>query len=174
MRAFSKFIAVTCISASFSVSAQAALIGKTLDVTYYHPDLTTPYAASIFSPQSFIVGAGVKTIGKVEGVTSLVTDFSDSQHTIMLKTTLDKPTWNARPFNGVVFTLLSPGSLDIASAVVDSATSLSGFDNSRVSFTNLMVGLNWQGLSYTDGEKVVVNFAFDKSVVPESCTYACS
>ena len=172
MRAFLKFIAVTCVSASFSITAQAALIGKTLDVTYHHPDLTTPYAAASFLPQSFAVGAGAETIGNVEGVTSLVTDFSDSQLTILLKTTLDKPTWNATPFNGMVFTLLSQGSLDISSAVVDPATSLSGFDNSRLSFTNLMVGLNWQGLSYADGEKVVVNFAFNKSVVPEASTYA--
>ncbi len=174
MHALCKFIAVTCVSASFSITAQAALIGKTVDATYYHPDLTTPYAAAIFSPQSFVVGAGVETIGSIEGVASLVTDFSDSQLTIMLKTTLDKPTWNATPFNGVVFTLLSPGSLDIASAVVDSATSLSGFDNSRVSFTNLMVGLNWQGLSYADGEKVVVNFAFNKAWSPNLPLTPCS
>ncbi|MEO8630841.1 MAG: PEP-CTERM sorting domain-containing protein [Betaproteobacteria bacterium] len=171
MRYFSKLIATISVAAVFSINAEAGLLSKTLDATYYHPDLSTPYTEAAFAPHPFVVAAGIETIGKVEGVTSLLTDFSDNQLTITFDTVLDKPIWNTALFNGVVFTLQSPGSLDIAAALVDPATTLSGFDNGRLSFTNLSLGLNWSGLSYSDGQKIVVNFSFNTTPVPEPASY---
>ena len=163
MRALAKLMVAASMTAAFSINAEAGLVGKTLDATYYHPDLSVPYDRAFFAPQSFTVADGIETIGIVEGVTALITDFSDSRLTITLNTVLDAPTWNTTSFNGILFKLQSPGILGIASAVTDSTTSLSGFDNSRVSFTDGTLGINWSGLSYTNGQQVVVDFTFQTS-----------
>jgi hypothetical protein len=68
--------------------------------------------------------------------------------------------------------LQSAGSLDIAAAVVNHQTNLSGFDNSRVSFTSQQLLLDWNGLPYLDGQKIVVDFDFQQSPVPERLTLA--
>ena len=151
-------------------SAEADLISKTLDAVYYYPDTATPYANASFTPLSFVVGAGQETDGNVEGVTHLLVDFDDTTLTISLTTVLSNPTWNTVPFNGPIFTLLSPGSLGITGASVDPATTMSGFDDNRVSFTSNQILVNWNGLSYVDGTVVKVDFAF--ASVPEPASLA--
>lgn len=150
--------------------SHAGLLGKTLDAVYYFPDTATPYAFAEFTPLSFIVGAGVETVGNIEDVTTLNVDFDDDSLTITLNTILTTPTWNAAAFNGPIFTLLSPGVLGITSATVDAATTMAGFDNSRVSFSDSQLLINWNGLSYVDGTVVKVNFGF--APVPEPSSLA--
>jgi hypothetical protein len=159
--------AAACVTGLLTVNAEATLIGKTLEATYYYPDITTPYAYASFAAQSFVVAPGVDTIGTVEGVTTLLTDFRGDQLIITFNTGLSSPSWNATPFNGVFFTLRTPGTLDIASAVVDPASTLLGFDNARLSFSNQAIGLDWNGLAYLDGQQIVVNFTFNQAAVPE-------
>ena len=171
MRVIRNLLACVLLSALLSTGAQAGLTGKALDATYYSPDISTAYGSVTWTPPSFVIGSSVETVGSVEGVTNLVTDFSDAQLVITLNTSLTNPTWNATSFNGIVFALQSPGSLDIATATVDPATTLAGFDSSRVSFTNGVLGIDWNGLSYADGQQVVVNFAFNTAPVPEPSTY---
>jgi hypothetical protein len=148
--------------------AEAGLLGKTLDAVYYYPDASTAYSFAAFSPVSFVVGAGQETVGDVEGVTQLLTDFTDTTLTITLQTVLIGPTWNTVAFNGPIFT--SPGPLGITGASVDPATTMAGFDNSRVSFTGNQILINWNGLSYIDGTVVKVDFAF--AAVPEPASLA--
>jgi PEP-CTERM motif len=148
--------------------ADAGLLGKTLDAVYYYPDTATPYAQASFTPLSFVVGPGQETDGNVENVTHLLTDFSDTMLTITLETTLSSPTWGTAAFNGPIFTLLSPGPLGITGASVDAATTMVGFDDSRVSFTSDQILVNWNGLSYVDGTIVKINFTF----VPEPTSLA--
>ncbi|MEO8629569.1 MAG: PEP-CTERM sorting domain-containing protein [Betaproteobacteria bacterium] len=171
MRVTLNLMACGLVSVLLSTGAQAGLLGKTLDATYYYPDSSTSYGSVTWTPPSFVIGAGVETVGDVEGLTNLVTDFSDAQLVITLNTSLSNPTWNTTSFNGIVFALQSTGSLDIASATVDPATTMSGFDSARVSFTNGVLGIDWNGLSYADGQQVVVNFAFNTTPVPEPSTY---
>jgi hypothetical protein len=167
LRALSAFTLAACLAvAAIPSPAEAGLIGKQLDAVYYVPDTSTPYAQASFTPSSFTVGSGQETDGLVEGVTHLLVDFSDSTLTITLTTTLTTPTWGGAPFNGIIFT--SPGPLGIAGATVNPTTTMSGFDNSRVSFDTDQIFINWNGLSYVNGTVVTVDFAS----VPEPATMA--
>ena len=148
--------------------AEAGLLGKTLDAVYYFPDLGTPYASASFTPPSFVVGPGQETVGNVEGVTDLLTDFTDTTLTITLDTVLSSPTWSTAAFNGIVFT--SPGLLGITDASIDPATTMAGFDDSRISFDADQIFVNWNGLSYVDGTVVMINFEFAQ--VPEPASLA--
>jgi len=151
-------------------SANAGFIGRDLDATYYHPDASTLYNAAVFTPQSFTVGAGIETVGDVEGVTFLSVDFDDNTLTIILNTVLASPTWNVVDFNGIIFKLLSAGTLDGTSASTDASTTMAGFDDSRVTFTGNTLGINWNGLNYIDGTLVKINFR--TVAVPEPGTIA--
>jgi hypothetical protein len=141
--------------------AAASLIGANLDAVYYHPDTLTPYPDAEFTPLTFAVGAGQETVGNIEDVTWLLVDFSDDALVITLDTILVFPTWNNTAFNGVIFTATAPH--DIATATVDPSTTMTGFDDTRVSITTDRILVNWAGLSYQDAELVKVNFTF----VPE-------
>ena len=46
---------------------------------------------------------------------------------------------------------------------------MTAFDSSRVIVTDSRIAIDWNGLSYVDGTRVVVNFA---TAVPEPETYA--
>src|SRR4029077_655437 len=81
----------------------------------------------------------------------------DSLH-IELHTILSHPTWNNTAFNGMILRSALP--LDIETATVDGSTTMSGFDDSRVSFTDDEILVNWAGLSYTDCTTVKINFTF--------------
>jgi PEP-CTERM motif len=150
-------------------SAQAALDGRSFAVSYSVPTIDTPYPSATASPSSFVVGAGVETVVDVEDVTFITVDFSDTSLTLSLNTSLNDPTWSAADFNGLVFDLTSAGTLGITGASVDSLTTMSGFDSSRVLVSGNRIAIDWNGLSYVDGTRVVVNFA---TAVPEPATYA--
>lgn len=167
LRALTVFtLAASLAAAALPAPAEAGLIGKQLDAAYYDHDMSTPYPPASFTPSSFTVGAGQETIGDVEGVTQLLVDFSDRSLTITLQTILPNPTWKNEAFNGIIFT--SPGPLGITGATVDPATTMTGFDNSRVSFDSDQIFVNWSGLSYGNGTVVRIDFA----PVPEPATMA--
>jgi hypothetical protein len=138
-----------------SVSAHAGLMGQTLSAQYFYPNTSTAYVGATFVPPTFIVGAGVETVGDVEGVTTLTVDFSDSALLLTLNTILTNPTWGPASFNGPIFT--STTGLNIVSAT-NTGTTLAGFDDSRISFDATQLFLNWQGLSYQDGDVVSIQF----------------
>lgn len=107
----------------------------------------------------------------VEGVTNLLVDLFDTGVTVTFQTTLDSPTWNNTPFNGLVLTSFS--NLGISSPVVDPATTLGGFDASRVNLSGNDIQLNFAGLSYTNGSVVAVNFTdLSGTNVPEPASAA--
>jgi hypothetical protein len=165
------FFALLLGSATLGFAAGPAsalgLTGQSLSAAYYYPDLATVYGVT-WTPSSFTVGAGQETDGNVEDVTHLLVDFADDSLTITLDTILSNPdpTWNNTSHNGPVFTsALSHG---IASASVDGSTTMTGFDDTRVSFTGNQILVNWAGLSYEDGTVVKINFTF----VPEPASAA--
>lgn len=153
--------------------ARADFIGQHVTPTYRYPDLSTVYPSSSWVPTSFIIGPGLETTGSsqgngsIEGVTNLAVDFAATTLTITLTTQLTNPTWNAASFNGPVFTADAP--YGIATAHVDPATTMPGFDDSRISlFTSTDIGINWQGLGYVNGTVVQVDFTF----IPEPSSIA--
>jgi hypothetical protein len=159
---------VACVL-SLTGAAHAGFIGTQMDVGYYTPDTVSPYASAVFTAPSFTVGVGQETIGDIEGVTNLFIDVTDNMLSVTFGTILSNPTWNANNFNGVIFTATSP--LNIRSMLVDASTTMAGFDNSRLSYKDHQILLNWQGLSYVDGTKVNINFT-SASAVPEPGTLA--
>jgi hypothetical protein len=138
----------------------ATLLDQTLSATFYYPDAATPYAGAAFSPQIFAVGAGQESVADIEGVTFLSIDFSVDQVTIEFQTALSAPTWGAAAFNGIAFTSASEANLGIAGASVNGATTLAGFDNSRLTVGTSWIAIDWNGLSYRDGQKLTVDLHF--------------
>jgi hypothetical protein len=153
---------------TLAAPAGASLLGQGFTASYRLPDLGTVYGSASWSPASFTVGAGVETVGDVEGVTDIVVDFSASSLGLVLTTTHPGPTWSSASFNGPIFAAAGP--LGIIGATVNAATTLAGFDASRVSFTSTEIRIDWNGLSYGTGSTVVVDFAF--ATVPEPATLA--
>jgi len=165
--------ALVGLALAAAAPAHASLIGDQLTAVYSYPTPATPYSSASFTPAAFTVGPGQETLGNVENVTFLGVDFSASALAITLSTSLTNPAWNANGFNGIVFT--SPDPLGITAAVVDPATTMAGFDDSRVSFSQNQILVDWHGLSYVDGTVVQVDFTFPPSppaTVPEPATGA--
>jgi len=151
-------------------AARAGFLGTTMTAGYYTPDDTALYDRSVFTPTPFTVGPGLDTTGVIEGVTSLLVDFTDTTLTITFDTTLEGDRrWNSADFNGPIFKLVPPASsLGIIGFSVDPSTNMADFDASRVVVSDAQIGINWQGLVYSqaDHTKVVINFTF-ANAVPE-------
>jgi hypothetical protein len=150
--------------------AAASLLGQGFTPSYQYPNLGTVYPLVTWSPASFTVGAGEETNGLVEQVTNIAVDFSAGSLSLVLTTTHPGPTWSPTSFNGPVFTAAGP--LGIIGATVNAATNLAGFGASRVSFTDTEIRIDWNGLSYTSGSTVVVDFSFATVPVPEPASLA--
>ncbi|WP_165251726.1 hypothetical protein [Paludisphaera soli] len=149
---------------AFAPAAHAGFLGAQMTVTYEYPDLGTFYSEASFAPSTFTVtdGPGFETVGTVEGATTLPVQFTDSTLTITLNTRLTDPTWLVAAFNGVVFSSSAP--LGVVGATVEASTTLAGFDDSRVSFTAADIRIDWNGLTYQDGDQVMIRFAFAPAV----------
>lgn len=165
----SQFAAAALLTAVAATSAHAGFVGKTLQATYYVPDLSTPYPSATATPASFTVGAapGVETTVGVEGVTQIAVDFTDASVRFGFTTSLPTPTWNSASFNGMVFDLLAGGPLSLTSASVDASSTLGGFTASRVGFNDAQLTIDWNGLSYVNGTSLLINFTSAPASVPE-------
>ena len=153
--------------------ARATLIGDQITAVYNVPTSASAYSSASFTPPTFTVGAGQETVGNVEGVTTLGVDFTADTLAITLNTTLSNPRWNSAAFNGIVFTATSP--LGITGATIDSASTMAGFDSTRVSLNPDQILIDWNGLSYSDGTVVKVDFTFapdGSAAIPEPATIA--
>jgi len=135
-------------------------------VEYDHPDLGSAYGPVAYSPKTFTAGPGPDTTVLIEGVTNLAVDLSATGLTVRFGTTLDHPTWNATPFNGLVLTD-NTAPHQIYGATVENDTTLAGFDASRIAWTGDQIRLNFSGLSYVDGSLVSIGLA-----VPEPASLA--
>ncbi len=162
---------VAALAVSLAAPAKASFIGHEMTASYRFPNLGQVYAFSEWTPATFTVGAGVETVGDVEGVTRLDTDFSATSLVLTLTAILNTPTWNAAAFNGPVFALTS-GTLGVLSATVSASTTMAGFDISRVAVTANEIQLNWADLAYVDGTVIAIDFNFGETPVPEPGTLA--
>jgi hypothetical protein len=169
----SAFLLPLCLAAALSPTASANLLDQPLSVTYRFPDAATVYPPASFEPSSFVVGPGLEAWGQIEHTTLLLTDFSDNQLTITFRTRLQAPVWTSASFNGLIFQRTTPGNLAITGATVDPATTLAGFDTSRISYTTGEIRINWGGLPYVDADKLVIDFTVDdrglvQAIVPQN------
>ena len=160
------FLAAGCAAIAFPVSA-ASFVSQQYTTAYDYPDSGTEYASASFTPATFMVGSGVETVGDVEGVTSIGIDFTADTLTVSLSTILSNPTWTSAAFNGPIFT--SPSAVPFTHVALGARTNLPGFDLSRVLLSNHQIGINWNGLTYTNGSMVELIFS---GAVPEPASWA--
>ncbi len=166
---FLQFAAATVLTAAAATAAHAGFVGRTLQATYYTPNLSTPYPSATATPPVFTVGTApaVETTFDVEGVTQIAVDFTDASLRLNFTTSLSNPTWNPASFNGLVFDVLAGGPLSLASASIDPSSTLSGFDASRVGLSADRLTIDWNGISYVNGSSLLINFAAAPASVPE-------
>jgi hypothetical protein len=156
--------------AAFTAQAQACLLGVQFSQNYY---LNAGPNAFYSATNPIVTAPFAGELGSVEGVTTINADISATNLTLTLDTVLDSPTWNSLTFNGVIFTLLAPSTLNISNVIVSPSTTMVGFDASRVSLTSNSIAIDWGGLSYVAGTIVSLDFAFrDATAVPEPATLA--
>ena len=148
--------------------AAQTFAGTQFNATYLYPDTATPYTSASFAPANFSAGSGVDTIGDIEGVTQLATDFGANTLSIVFTTTLTNPTLNATSFNGPVFTATT--ALPFTTVTLGAGTNLAGFDLSRVTLTGNSIGINLQGLNYTTGSTIDLSFS-GAAGVPEPASW---
>lgn len=165
----SQFTAAALLAAAAVSTAHAGFVDKTLQATYYYPDLATPYAQAIETPEVFTVtiAPAVETTVNVENVTQIAVDFTDTSVRFDFTTSLPTPTWGSSPFNGMVFDVLAGGPLSLTSATVDGSSTLGGFTASRVGFNDDQLTIDWNGLSYVNGTSLLINFTSTTASVPE-------
>ena len=156
-----------------SSSAIAGLIGQEFTVEYNYPELDQSYGSASIAPTSFIVGAGVETTIDIEGLLAIAVDFDDSSIAVQFnKLQPYSSQWLGANFNGLVFTLVGPGPLGIATVDLTPSSYMPGFDASRVTVTANSIAFNWQGLAYDVGNpyRDGDGTAFSARLVPEPGT----
>lgn len=165
----SQFAAIALLTAATATAAHAGFVGRTLQATYFTPDLSTPYPLATATPQVFTVGTApaVETIVDVEDVTQIAVDFTDTSLRLNFTTSLANPTWNATTFNGMVFDVLAGSPLSLAAASIDGSSTLSGFNASRVGLSDDQLTIDWNGISYVNGSSLLINFVSAPASVPE-------
>ncbi len=144
------------VAALASTTANAQLAGDSISVAYNFPSLGNNYFNYSASPSTFTVGNGVESTLTVDGF-QMPIDFSASALTL----TMPSVSWSTSAFNGPVFTDLT--------RLFPTVTGASGIDLSRISVTGNQLAINWNGMSFGEGDRVVLSFA---GGVPEPTTWA--
>jgi hypothetical protein len=138
------------------------LMGSTLNYAYYYPAWGTPYGGSPDANGNFVVGPG----DEIYSITDAMGHMNVTADQIIVEFR-HSSTIGAAAFNGWVLTDIL-GTVDrFASVTIDAATDLIGLDASRLSFTDDTIALNWQGLSFDAGTRVVLNVSTSPNPVPE-------
>ena len=144
------------------------LQGKQLSVQVYFPDLNTP----VGTPQVFTangtneVDFGGSAPGGIIVAASLIV--SDTTIEFVYK---QASGFTAATFNGYVFKDISPDIPAFTSLAVDPATTLAGFDASRISFTSDRINVNVSGLSANVGTVIKLDLTV-AAPVPEPASVA--
>jgi hypothetical protein len=152
--------AVLAVSAMGSAVA-APLMGSTLNYTYYYPVLGTTYAGTPNPNGNFVVGPGEEIYSLTDGVGSLdvtanqvIVDFSYGS------------TFGAAEFSGWVLSDVF-GTIDnFISVTLDASTTLAGMVEERLGFTADTISVNWGGLRFEQGDRLVLNVVTGESPVP--------
>ena len=154
-----RLLASAILATTFGASAsQAGLLGDSINGYYNFPDFGTPYSGFSISPNStFVVGAGSEGTAFIDGYPINV-DFSDDALVLTMGSSVSFTGVN---FNGIVFANLSDAFSNIVSVSGGSAFLDSG---------NSLLGVNFQGISFNQGDQIVVNF--DTGAVPEPASWA--
>jgi len=148
------------------MSNAALLDGKTLNDLYFSgPDKNTP--VETYFNGNFVVGPGFELLPDLSIGADAALDVSDTQITLVFAASFAGG-GSVGVFDRIsdVFGQVRP----FTSFTVNPSTTVVGFDQSRLSFDENNLFIDYTGLSYTTGQKLVFDVA--AVPVPEPETYA--
>lgn len=147
-----------------SVQAHATLLdGKDLNVSFRFPDPNTVFGGS---DANIVVGPGVE----LPAFSIQQTDIDVSDTNIIIRWTLDFPITPAL-FNGNVFQDFTNTIDPFTSVTINLATTMAGFDASRISFNDDQIFVNFESLTSVTGQFVSLDIN-SSAPVPEPSTLA--
>lgn len=146
----------------FAGTANAGLIGNDVLLEYWYPDLST-----VRDSATSTVGAGTE-FSNYAGFFDI--DVDDTNITVNQFAISTR--FSSASFNGWVISDLNGTIDDIINVTINSATNMVGLDSSRLTFDSNSIGINWQGLSFTESTIVSRDIEFDSVAVPEPASIA--
>jgi|1185.fasta_scaffold90046_1 hypothetical protein len=144
--------AVTTAAGVFSPVAHAnSLIGDQISAAFYYPTFGSPCCSDVtYSSTSFQVASGPTPETTLQfGAAPITFNFDASSLTI---TFLNSTTPNSATFNGPVFTNLSGANFGTLSTITGGNLGVVGVTNGNE------LSINWQGVTFTQGETIVLSF----------------
>jgi len=148
------------------ISNATVLDSKKLTLEYFYGlDKNTPVVT--YFKGNFFVGPAVEFLADPSVYANASVDFSDTQITQVFATSFAGG-GSVGFFNRISDTFGQVG--PFTSFTVDSSTTVVGFDQSRLSFDENTLFIDYAGISYNIGDKLV--FDINAAPVPESETYA--
>lgn len=148
-------------------AAAALLLGATVSEDYRFPDAATPFSGAVYSPRSFVVGAGQESTIEVAG-TIFNVDFTDTALTVALDTDLPNTSFTTASFNGLAFT--SAAFSQVASISIAPSTNVA-LDLSRVTRVGNEVQINLSGLTFNTNSVFGLTFTQAVTPVPEPASW---
>jgi len=165
-----KLLAAALTTASLlaaSLPAQAGLIGSTVSSQYFFN------GQAYNNPQSFTADGGAHA----NFFNYFQVEVTDHQVIFDYSTFNGSASWNnaAGWSSGGLYiesgNLLNfIGAPDIHGVTLDAASNMAGFNASRITFDHDSIAVNWAGLSFSNGTRVVLDI--DAGTVPEPASYA--
>jgi len=141
--------------------------GQPVDITVFYPDLNTV----AFDTGSRVIGPTGTDFGNVGGASAFV---SPTQ-IIFTDRTSAGFTFSPAAFNGFGISETGPVVPSIAGVTVGPSTTVAGFTQGRLSTNSTTVFANFQGLTFTTADRVVLDVTFGPVItnpVPEAPTTA--
>ncbi len=170
-----KVVLSALLSLAFGSASAVPLAGSTLEFQYYYPTLSSglyPNSAN----GTYVVGSGVEIGDVADG--SATMDLQEDRIVIDFRYGSrygDHYGTGSADFNGWVLRDYY-GTIDkFTSVTVDPTTTLAGIANG-LHFTDDTISLNWKGLSFSYGDRIVLNVATalpgNVSPIPEPSSWA--
>lgn len=153
----SLLLGVLTLGAVLLTPARANLIGDTVSIDHYLPDLGS---AGLYEDHTTVVAAGTSDSTNLIGV-YVVNPEAD---TINVHFTYGPGTFSSHAFNGLVIGAIND---DVLGVTV--ATNLAGWDDSRLTFDAHTIYSNWSGLSIDYGSYFNLSIT-QASAVPEAAS----
>ncbi len=165
----SYLLAATAVALGISAAtrAGASLLGREMVPADWYHTVGQISDQIVWTADEFTIGFGIETIGLAVSGTGAGVGIQVDFDAASLSLVLVNPTgfgFTIAPFNGPVFATLLPHG--ITGATVNAATTMAGFDDSRVTLTDTEMRINWNGLGFQTGTEVLIDFAFGEPGTP--------
>ena len=153
-------LAVLILVPAGAVTAGVIFDGETVRVDYLFPNTST-----VHDTATVVVGPGVELSSWPMGQNWLDIDIADTN---ILITHLIDQSYNPGAFNGPLFADALASIPSVNSVTINPATDMPGFDISRVTFDDDNIWVNFESLSFVQGN--VVSLDVEADIIPEPAT----